>query len=113
VSIRCDGKVNADAVPAYLPDASCSAIANRASFALSTTIAVRSAASQARLPETHYLSEKAIVGEAAAVLMETDAKEKLQYRQATRDAFQMADVFVSGASDSDYVHGLRGLAEVW
>jgi deoxycytidylate deaminase len=50
----------------------------------------------------HYLSEKGIVGEPATKLMETDAKEKLQYGQATRDAFQMADVFVSGASGSDY-----------
>jgi deoxycytidylate deaminase len=43
-----------------------------------------------------YLSEKGIVDDAAARLMETDAKEKLEYGQATRDAFEMADVFLSG-----------------
>jgi deoxycytidylate deaminase len=51
----------------------------------------------------HYLSERDIAGEAATTLMETDAKEKLEHGQATRDAFQMADVFLSGdPSGSDY-----------
>jgi deoxycytidylate deaminase len=50
----------------------------------------------------HYLSEKGIVGAPAAKLMETDANERLQHGQATRDTFQMADIFVSGASKSDY-----------
>jgi deoxycytidylate deaminase len=46
----------------------------------------------------HYLSEKGILGGNAANLMETDAKEKVDYGQATRDAFQMADVFLSSDS---------------
>jgi deoxycytidylate deaminase len=41
-----------------------------------------------------FLGEKRIVGDDAVNLMETDAKEKLEYGQATRDAFQMADVFM-------------------
>lgn len=45
-----------------------------------------------------YLAEKGIVGEAATTLMEMDAKGKLEHGQATRDAFQMADVFLSGDS---------------
>jgi deoxycytidylate deaminase len=44
----------------------------------------------------HYLFEKGIPRDVAATLMETDAKEKVEYGQATRDAFQMADVFLSG-----------------
>jgi len=44
----------------------------------------------------HYLSEKGIDADLASRLMETDAKEKLEFGQATRDAFQMADVFLSG-----------------
>jgi deoxycytidylate deaminase len=51
----------------------------------------------------HYLAEKGILGDDASSLMETDAKEKVDYGQATRDAFQMADVFLSGdAAPSDY-----------
>jgi deoxycytidylate deaminase len=51
----------------------------------------------------HFLSEKGIIGDSADKLMETDAKEKLEYGQATRDAFQLADVFLSGESgDGDY-----------
>ena len=51
----------------------------------------------------HYLSEMGILGDEAARLMETDAKEKVNYTQATRDAFQMADVFLSSdPAGSDY-----------
>ena len=42
------------------------------------------------------MSEKGILGAAATNLIETDAKEKVEHGQATRDAFQMADVFLSG-----------------
>lgn len=44
----------------------------------------------------HYFSEMGILGEAATTLMEIDAEEKLEHGQATRDAFRMADVFLSG-----------------
>jgi deoxycytidylate deaminase len=51
----------------------------------------------------HYFSEMGILGEAATTLMETDAEEKLEHGQATRDAFRMADVFLSADSASgDY-----------
>jgi deoxycytidylate deaminase len=51
----------------------------------------------------HYLAEKGIKGENAIRLMETDAKESVEYGQATRDAFQMADVFLSSDSaGADY-----------
>jgi deoxycytidylate deaminase len=49
-----------------------------------------------------YLSEKGIGEGDAKNLMEMDAKEKLEYGQATRDTFQAADVFLSeesGAGD--------------
>ena len=60
-------------------------------------------ANASREVREHYLEEKGIFGEAATSLMETDAKEKLDYGQATRDAFQMADVFLSGdGAGSDY-----------
>ena len=60
-------------------------------------------ANASREVREHYLAEKGIVGEAATTLMETDAKEKLEHGQATRDAFQMADVFLSGDSaGADY-----------
>jgi deoxycytidylate deaminase len=55
-------------------------------------------ANASREARERYLSEKGIHGDDAAMLMETDAKEKLEYGQATRDAFQMADVFLSGDS---------------
>jgi deoxycytidylate deaminase len=55
-------------------------------------------ANASREAREHYLAEKGISGEAAMTLMETDAKEKLEHGQATRDAFQMADVFLSGDS---------------
>lgn len=53
-------------------------------------------ANASREVREHYLSEKGILGAAATSLMETDAKEKVEYGQATRDAFQMSDVFLSG-----------------
>jgi len=60
-------------------------------------------ANASREVREHYLAEKGIVGEDATTLMETDAKEKLEHGQATRDAFQMADVFLSGDSaGADY-----------
>jgi deoxycytidylate deaminase len=46
----------------------------------------------------NYLDEKGINGEQATLLIRTDAKEKQDHGQATRDAFQMADVFLSGGS---------------
>jgi deoxycytidylate deaminase len=55
-------------------------------------------ANASREVRERYLSEKGISGDDAAILMETDAKEKLEHGQATRDAFQMADVFLSGDS---------------
>lgn len=60
-------------------------------------------ANASREVREHYFEEQGIVGEDAATLMETDAKEKLDYGQATRDAFQMADVFLSGdGAGADY-----------
>lgn len=52
-----------------------------------------------------YLSEKGITGEPALKLMETDAKEKVAYGQATREAFQLADVFLSGYGRTSQASG--------
>jgi len=46
-----------------------------------------------------YLAERGILSKNATKLMEIDAKEKADYGQATRDAFQMADVFLSSDSE--------------
>src|SRR5206468_12511878 len=46
-------------------------------------------ANASREVRERYLAEKGITGEAATTLLETDAKEKLEHGQATRDAFQM------------------------
>jgi deoxycytidylate deaminase len=60
-------------------------------------------ANASREVREHYLEEKGTTGPPAVELMEIDAKEKFDYGQATRDAFQMADVFVSGGSTgADY-----------
>ncbi len=58
-------------------------------------------ANASREMRQNYLSEKGIRDEAAAALMETDAKEKADHGQATREAFQMADVFLSADASQD------------
>jgi deoxycytidylate deaminase len=60
-------------------------------------------ANASREVRENYLAETGIEGQDAKGLMEIDAKEKCEYGQATRDAFQMADVFLSGdAANVDY-----------
>lgn len=48
-----------------------------------------------------YFREIGIGAEQALALMEIDAKEKAEYGQATRDAFQMADVFLSSEAETE------------
>ncbi len=54
-----------------------------------------------------YLEQQGIVGDEATRIMETDAKEKLDpdHGQSTRDAFQMADVFLSADSKDEHSGG--------
>ena len=53
-------------------------------------------ANASREVREHYLLEKGVRKDVAAKLMETDAKDKVDHGQATRKAFEMADVFLSG-----------------
>ena len=62
-------------------------------------------ANASREVRERYLLEKGIARDAAASLMDTDAKQKADYGQATREAFQMADVFLSGDGSGDAYAG--------